>query len=119
MDAELLFDLEKKLLDPSVRLNRDELERLLSPNFLEFGCSGRVWDRNGIVQALVSGPSNPVEAFDFQSRELAPDVVLVTYKTKKTNADGSPYASLRSSIWKLVEDEWQMIFHQGTKRNTI
>jgi hypothetical protein len=42
---------------------------------------------------------------DFATRELAPDVVLVTYKTA---------SALRSSIWKRIGGKWQMIFHQGT-----
>lgn len=38
------------------------------------------------------------------------DVTLAIYKTTE---DG--IASLRSSIWQRYGDEWQMIFHQGTK----
>jgi len=117
MQSTTLFDLEKKLLDPSVRHSRLQLETLLAPSFVEFGCSGRVWDRKSIVDALVSGSSTPVEAFDFQALELAHDVVLITYKTKRTNEDGSLYASLRNSIWRLTGNQWQMIFHQGTKSN--
>src|SRR4051794_40263932 len=94
------FDLERKLLEPSIRQNRAELESLLALDFFEFGCSGRVWDRESTVKALVSSPSTPVEAFDFNATDLSVDVVLVTYKTKRTNPDGSVYGSLRSSIWR-------------------
>jgi hypothetical protein len=47
---------------------------------------------------------------------LAPDVVLATYRvvdeTRKQH-------TLRSSIWKLKDGRWQMVFHQGTPTKRI
>ena len=115
MQATHLFELEKRLVDPSVRKSPKELEALLAPDFAEFGCSGKVWTRDTIVKALISGTSSCVDLEDFKSIQLAEDVMLVTYKSRKKNEDGSPFASLRSSIWKRNDGRWQMIFHQGTK----
>jgi hypothetical protein len=112
-----LFELEKKLIDPKVRINREQLETLLAPDFFEFGCSGKVWTRETIVNALLNSPPVEVEAYDFKALDLAKDIVLVTYKTKKADPGGSAIVVLRSSIWKLHGEHWQLVFHQGTKTN--
>lgn len=48
---------------------------------------------------------------DFKVKLLASDVALTTYRVIKHK---DMKYSLRSSIWKLKEDTWQMVFHQGT-----
>ena len=54
---------------------------------------------------------------DFNTSVLAPGAVLVTYRTVRQGAvpDEQPIHSLRSSIWKLIDGRWQMLFHQGTR----
>ena len=37
--------LELSLLDPQVRRSPERVERLLHPDFREFGASGAAWDR--------------------------------------------------------------------------
>jgi hypothetical protein len=56
-----------------------------------------------------------MEMLDFQIKQLAADVVLATYKVVKhgETREAKKY-SLRSSIWKINDDKWQMVFHQGT-----
>jgi hypothetical protein len=56
-------------------------------------------------------PEDHISLLDFTVRRLAQDVMLVTYRTTIQNRAVS---RLRSSIWKLIEGRWQMIFHQGT-----
>ena len=51
---------------------------------------------------------------DFEIRELADDIVLATFKTEKIFSDKSRMVSLRASIWRKANENWQMIFHQGT-----
>ena len=43
--------LEQRLLDPAVRARPDLVAALLHPDFLEYGASGRVWDRAAVVAA--------------------------------------------------------------------
>ncbi|MBK9293922.1 MAG: DUF4440 domain-containing protein [Oligoflexia bacterium] len=114
MQYENLFELERKLLESSVRKNRAELEKLLCDSFLEFGTSGRIWNKQSTITSLAIESPATVAAMDFKSVELANGVVLVTYKTKRKNEDGSLSASLRSSIWKLYGSQWKILFHQGT-----
>ena len=47
---------ERQLLDPAVRARADQVETLLHPDFVEYGASGRVWDRAAIIAALVADP---------------------------------------------------------------
>lgn len=111
---EHLFNLENMLLKPDIRTTPKEIEKLLSDDFFEFGSSGRVWHKqdclglNGmeIVQMTIS---------QFEIHSLSEGVVLTTYQIYD---DKKLQKTLRSSIWKLNEDQWQMVFHQGTPIKT-
>lgn len=101
------FELETSLHKKAVRNSPDAVARLLADEFVEFGSSGRVWDKSSIVESMRNETDDrQVAVEDFKMCELSPDVVLLTYKTA---------TSLRSSIWKRLQGRWQMIFHQGTK----
>ena len=100
---------EQEFLDPAVRGRPDLVEVLLHPDFVEFGASGRVWDRTEVVEELAERPQVSGQATDFFPTRLSADVVLVTYRI---SGDSS---SLRSSVW--VNDAttgWRLRFHQGT-----
>jgi len=102
--------LELLMLDPAVRADRAEVERLLHPEFREFGTSGQVWERGSIIAALAEDPGPPARASDVEARVVAPDVVLVTYV-----AEAAGLRSLRSSLWVRDEGGWRALFHQGTR----
>ena len=55
------------------------------------------------------------EIIDFQIKELSPDNVLAMYKVEKSDLKwNTKQISLRSSIWRKTNDEWKIVFHQGT-----
>jgi hypothetical protein len=118
-DAELmvrLMNLEHQLLDPIFRRDKKSVSALLAPDFREFGSSGRIWSREAILNLLATEPSCTARMLPgFKLTRLAPDAALVTYKTARPPANGQEQICLRSSIWILVGEGWQMIFHQGTK----
>ncbi|UYZ24056.1 DUF4440 domain-containing protein [Mesobacillus jeotgali] len=102
--------LEEKLLTAEVRSSKTELKKLLADKFFEFGSSGRVLYKDedfeggiGMIKVTLS---------DFDIHPLSENIVLATYRT--FNEDTKQHA-LRSSIWKLDEGVWKMVFHQGTK----
>lgn len=99
--------LEERLLQPPVRGSASQLDELLSPDFVEFGSSGRVYDKQATVSALTASAvsASAPALVEFRVRALAPDVVLVTYRTEN---------SLRSSIWRRENGSWRIVFHQGT-----
>jgi hypothetical protein len=110
----LLRSLEEQLLKPEVRASPDEVGYLLADEFIEFGSSGRVYDKRQISEALqqeTPDPTTRISLVDFVARRLAFEVILVTYRTIRPDR---PESRLRSSIWKLIEGRWQMVFHQGT-----
>jgi ribonuclease HI len=102
---------ELLLLDPVVRADPGRVRRLLHPDFVEFGASGRIWDGKAIVEALAAD-SAPVQrrAVDLVPVRLSVDTILLTYRI-----DDLERASLRSSVWlRNTDGEWLLRFHQGT-----
>lgn len=108
---EHLRELELELLDPVVRGNQRRLNELLSDEFMEFGSSGRVYDKKMLVDMLVHERHAKVAVRDFALREIAADVALVSYRT----VGSAGQEARRSSIWTREGGKWQMLFHQGTR----
>jgi len=112
---EQLYQLEEQLLQPEVRKSTNNLEILLAEDFIEFGSSGRIFDKQQIVEGLPHSPTVRMTFKDFEVKALAPDVILTTFRVVKHNEPRSEMRySLRSSIWKYIDGRWQMVFHQGT-----
>jgi hypothetical protein len=112
-----LKQLEELLLDPVVRRDSALVASLLADDFVEFGSSGRVFDKSSILEELKNEPSGPaVLLSNFSIREFSPDTVLVTYRSLKRNPAGEIVRQAwRSSIWVNRDQKWQITFHQGTK----
>lgn len=115
IDKNLFYNLETELLKPEVRASVEQLNDLIADDFIEFTASGEVHDKATILKVLPTRAGK--EQFivkNFSARELADDVVLVTYEVDK-EFEGVHTRSLRSSIWmKNKSDKWQGYFHQGT-----
>lgn len=110
-----ILQLEVKLLQSNVRKSPNEIEQLLADDFMEIGCSGRTYNRQQVIEALQNESTAKMTISDFQILNLSETVVLATFReTKFNSANGIENDSLRSSIWKLFGDKWEMIFHQGT-----
>lgn len=112
-----LYQLEERLLHPEVRRSEEDLLNLLANDFVEFGSSGRIFNRQQIIESLTHSDTVQTQMVlkDFRAKILAPDVVLTTfYVTKHDEQREEMKNSLRSSIWKLIDCRWQMVFHQGT-----
>jgi hypothetical protein len=108
-------ELEERLLDPRVRKEVKEVAALLADDFVEFGGSGKVYDKDKTLHALATETGASHEIQDFRITILGADVVLATYRAVLFDPyDGRDVHSLRSSIWKRVNDRWQIVFHQGT-----
>ncbi|GAC1611560.1 MAG: hypothetical protein NVS3B26_25650 [Mycobacteriales bacterium] len=107
-DAKSVVEREQLLLQPAVRRDGVRLLSLLYPDFFEYGASGRVWDRSSVAATTVDS-TEPIEARNDQARRLGPDAFLVTY-----TSDDAGRVALRSSTWMRHQDEWLLLFHQGT-----
>lgn len=103
---------EMELLDPDVRSDHHRVRELLHDEFLEFGSSGRVYNKKMILDMMsdeVRGGGIAIR--EFAVRQLSSDTALVTYRTV---GEGGQEAR-RSSIWVRVDGVWQVNFHQGTR----
>jgi hypothetical protein len=110
-----LRQLEELLMQPPIRRSATELNQLLADDFREFGGSGRVFDKQQIIDALNTQPPCQLWLEEFQVTSLAPDVVLVTYRENGRFVDSEKVLhSLRSSIWRNENGRWKVMFHQGT-----
>jgi len=113
VDAERLSffqELETSLHRRSVRNSPLAVAALLDDDFIEFGKSGRVYDKRRTIELLRDDDSDFMpEVRDFQIRRLSANVVLVTYRSGRGDI-----FDLRSSIWRLSSGKWRMTFHQGT-----
>ena len=113
--TEEIKQLEEQLLQPELRKSSQDLAYLLSDDFIEFGSSGRIFDKARMIDALQHESRDQLSLTDFQIKDLTPDVVLVTYRAaRRSEATGQTTCSLRSSIWQSIEGRWQIVFHQGT-----
>jgi hypothetical protein len=114
--ADHLKSLEETLLDLAVRKNSEQVSALLADDFLEFGSSGRTFDKASILEDLRNEPLHQTAHLsDFVIRPLAPEVVLVTYRTTRQDSSGQIiHQAQRSSIWINRDGTWQITFHQGT-----
>ena len=114
-----LLALEAELQAPASRRDPARIDALLDPNFREFGSSGAVYDRRQTLSALCSGPvvNLHVEMSDMGAIPLSETVVLITYQALKRDRLGAEVSrSLRSSVWRLTEGCWKIVFHQSTPR---
>ena len=112
-----ILELEKDLLKPETRKSAEKISKLLSYDFIEFSSSGNIYNYN--KDDVFDNDSNSSEIKweikDFTIKELSNDCILATYKViKHSELRENMKYSLRSSIWKLVNGTWKMIFHQGT-----
>jgi len=98
-----------------VRKSAEVVADLLADGFIEFGSSGHVFNKQQVIEDLQQEPPAHRSLLQFNATVLAPGVVLATYRAVQYCPSGElPIYSLRSSIWKLSRDRWQMVFHQGT-----
>ena len=118
--AEQILKLEERLLQPEVRHSPQEISKLLADEFIEFGSSGRVYNKQQVLESLQKESGEQISIKNFKTINLAPNIVLATYTAiRKNSNDEKTINSLRSSIWKFTEEQWKLVFHQGTPSGEI
>ncbi|SRR5690606_30211320 len=112
-----LRQLEESFWIAETRFDLNYMERILSPDFFEFGCSGRIYRRADTLAIPAGAIQITLPLKDFTARPLAPDVVQVTYVSEvvyNQTAQERVQRCNRSSIWVQTDAGWQLRFHQGT-----
>ncbi|MBJ8326481.1 hypothetical protein [Streptococcus pacificus] len=81
----------------------------LHPNYKEFGASGRIFHKRDFEK--IDLPESHYQVINYDVLALSETSCLATYQLidtltgQKTN---------RSSIWVIYQDDWKLLFHQGT-----
>lgn len=99
---------------PEFGTERADYERMTADDFWEIGASGQRYSREHVFDVLEARRADPLdesdwETRDFHCRELAADVYLLTYTLRQ-----GARLTRRSTIWRRVDGDWKVAFHQGT-----
>ncbi len=107
---EMFLQLEKQLM----YYRTEDFKQLLSEDFMEFGNSGMVFDKESQLSYVTEQgiPEIQMDLLEFNVKLLAVDVAHVTYISITKDEHQQV---LRSSIWKNEHGNWRMVFHQGTR----
>jgi hypothetical protein len=94
--------------------SRADFDRMMTTDFWEIGASGKRYSRNDVLDELDRRRKNPGpdawQTSDFQCRQLAPNLYLLTYTLLQNNER----LTRRSTIWQRSAEGWKIAFHQGT-----
>ncbi len=106
-----MYSLETALLKGEVRKSAVRLNELIADDFIEYSSTGKIYNKENILNRLPSEDNPRITMSNFQLRYLSPTAVLTTFKVY---IESKQKYSLRSSVWKLNNGKWQMTFPQGT-----
>jgi hypothetical protein len=104
---------ERESLSPQCRADASRLERLLVPDFHEFGSSGGEFGYEGIaarVGAATRPGDEPIRVENMRGWLLADGLVMLKYASEHLGRRAN-----RTSLWRhTASGRWQMFHHQGT-----
>lgn len=117
--TEHIKQLELKLLHTNVQNDISILEALLSSEFEEIDSNGNLATRQAAVEWLKSRDHTiRWQLEEFRIKILSDDLILAIYSAMKLDTVNSTgRGAIRTSIWRQQKAQWQMLFHQVSKRN--
>jgi hypothetical protein len=104
-----LYSLEERLLHPDRERDRTTLIPLFANEFKEFCLSGRIFNRQQVIDALLKSEPRTATIINYYVDLLAENVALATYRSA-----AGLVISHRSSLWIFRDNRWQLFFHQAT-----
>jgi hypothetical protein len=111
----IVKEFELELLSPETRKSPERLNELLAEDFFEFTQSGTAATKQNIIDALPKLPEEKFVLRDYTEKQLTDNLVLVHYiADREVLESGEKRRTLCSSIWQNKNNNWQMIFFQGT-----
>lgn len=94
----------------------EEFAGSTADDYWEVGASGRVYNRELILELARKTPAHFVDASqagwqakDFGLLQLGPETYIVTYAL-----DQNGRLTHRASIWRREQGRWKILYHQGT-----
>ena len=104
---------EQESLSPQCRADASRLDRLLAPDFHEFGSSGGELGYEGTaarVAAVTDPEDEPIHVENMRGWLLADGLVMLKYTSEHHGRRVN-----RTSLWRrTASGRWQMFHHQGT-----
>lgn len=110
-DVDRVLELERELQTNACRRNPDRLRAVLAPDFREIGASGRVWDREAMIDHLQTDDPDVLEigVAALSGKRVASNLILVTWVSEREGR-----RAWRTSLWRSAARGWQLVHHQGT-----
>ena len=107
---------ERESLSVACRADACRFERLLAPDFHEFGASGGEISYAGTAELVARSTDlddEPIEVENMRGQLLADGLVMVKYTSGNHGR-----RSNRTSLWRrTAAGRWQVFHHQGTITN--
>jgi hypothetical protein len=98
---------------PELGTRLEDYLAMTADDYWEVGASGRVYDRDGVVNGLVQRGKVPGDEHwtvsDAQVRQLSGDTYAFTYQL-----DQAGRLTRRLTLWREDSDGWKILYHQGT-----
>jgi hypothetical protein len=107
----ILLQKEKDLLNPEFCGNIQNLEDCIAEDFMEYGQSGNIYNRDDTIKLLQNKKDSHVTILDFKITCIGKQAAMAHYTAKDNKTTN---ASLRTSLWILEDKQWKISFHQGT-----
>lgn len=93
--------------------DRASLEAMTAPDFWEVGASGRVYERDFVIETVLGratqGEPQAWPCREFRLRQLGERTYLLTYLLEEPLR-----TTRRATIWECSEAGWRAVYHQGT-----
>jgi len=108
-----LVALEPIFHRPEVASTREDFEKIIDKDFIEIGASGKKYFREEVIDTLVKRRASTNER-DWQTKDcncikLCDNTFLLTYILIQGDR-----ISYRSTVWRNSENNWRVVYHQGT-----
>ncbi|MEZ4517047.1 MAG: DUF4440 domain-containing protein [Chloroflexota bacterium] len=93
-----------------------DFEAMVEPTFWEVGASGRIYNREVVLDILARRLADPPEyvwdVCDPACLHVAPDLFLFTYTLYE--GEQQERVTRRATLWRRHTDGWRIQYHQGT-----
>lgn len=95
--------------------NIEILAQLIDDEFIEYSKNACIFDKHEAIRWLESETKSKIIGQGFKAKPLSEDVVLINYiSVSSSNNYDNPTKSLRCSVWRKRDNQWRMVYHQGT-----
>ncbi len=98
---------------PEWGTTRADFSRMMAEDFWEVGASGKVYEREFVLELLEERHRTPqkesLQPSDFRIRQVGADTYLLHYDLLQGER-----RTRRTTVWERSAGGWQIVFHQGT-----